>query len=396
MNSEINKTKISWITLLRWIAIIFQVCLIPLALRFGYLEKDKISLYILIPFFLILFNFSFIWKRFKFYQSISLHTIVDLIGFVLLILLTGKLENPFWPLIYLHAGMSAVLIEPKKDYQFLPFLFGSIAIVQAMSFEYYSSIIFILLPQWLIIIAIWFLTRYLGGILLKQQEMIYQLSEKEQKYQKLKSIGLLSSGILHEIGTPLNTIRLKINRLHQKLEHSAYENDIDVMDISLKSIEDVVSKLNQAQFEAENKILEYIDLNSFLTSFISLFKKEFNSLNIHFKTNTSYNVLISLTHFSLVLRSLFINSIEANAKNINIELKPIENFIQISFQDDGEGFSDYIIENFMAPYTSTKGKGRGIGLFNANLSIEAMGGKLKIENNTGALVKILLEKEQDE
>ena len=46
----------------------------------------------------------------------------------------------------------------------------------------------------------------------------------------------------------------------------------------------------------------------------------------------------------------------------------------------------------MAPYTSTKGSGRGIGLFNANLSLESFGGFLSISNENGAKLVITLEK----
>jgi two-component system sensor histidine kinase RegB len=387
---SIIQTKLHWIHRLRWFAVLSQIVVLPFAIRFGYLSKDNILPYILIVLVTIIFNIKRCWNKLSLYKNITFQTIFDLLIFTLLILISSKMENPFWPLIYLHGGMSAFLIEQKKDYQFLPFLFGSIAIVHALSIQYYSSIVFILIPQWLILIAIWFLTRRIASLLMNQHKLIVDLNQKEYKRSKLKSIGLLSSGILHEVGTPLNTIRLKTNRLINKGVENFSARDIEVLDQSLLSIEGVVNQLNQAQYESEQNLTQTVDIYSYLNDLNNNWEKEFQGLSINIKTDTKTKLIsISKVNFSIIMKVIINNAIEAGAETLNFSILIDENVI-IKIKDNGPGFPSLILENFKAPYTSTKGKGRGIGLFNANLSLESMGGSMSIYNENGATIEIEL------
>lgn len=387
---SINNIKLRWIHRLRWIAIVLQFLLLPFAIRFGYLIKENISFYLLVVIVTFIFNIKKIWSRFSLYKNISFQTSFDLIIFTLLILLSSKMENPFWPLIYFHAGMTAFLVEPKKDYQVLPFVFGSIGLVHALSIQYYSSIVFILIPQWLILIAIWFFTRKIAFLLINQHKLISDLNEKEYKQSKLKSIGLLSSGILHEIGTPLNTIRLKTNRLKQKPDKFT-PRDSEILDQSLLAIEKVVDLLNQAQFETEQSITQTVQINTYIRDLKQNWDKEFPNLCISLSgQDECCTVQLSKVNFSIVMKVILNNALEAGAKKVNIKLV-LGDRLKIIIQDDGPGFNDFILQNFKAPYTSTKGQGRGIGLFNANLSLESMGGSLSIQNNDGALITIELQ-----
>lgn len=388
-----KEIKLKWIHTLRWIAILAQLCVLPYALKYGYLNKEKLPIYLLVPAFLTFFNLRSTTKKLlPFTNNISFQVIVDILAFTALILMTGRLENPFWPMIYMHAGMGAVLIEPKKDYQYLPFLVGSMALVQALSFNYYSTIAFVLVPQWVILLAIWFLTRNIGLLLLRQQNLIAKLNNIELKNQKLKSVGLLSSGILHEIGTPLNTVRLKVDRL-KNTDQDFSQKDIEVLDKSLGNIEEILSKLNEAQFESEKNILKEICLVTLLKGQSDRWRKNNPEVSFSLKLpSETASAKVSETNLILVLNSLVTNSIEAKADKLEISLSPLADEIHLEIQDNGAGFSPYVLENFMAPYTSTKGKGRGIGLFNAGLTLESMGGSLKISNRNGALIQLILEK----
>jgi len=389
----IKEIKIKWIFRLRWIAIFLIVLVIPFAIKYHYLHQEDLFKFIFVIFGLVLINLKFFSKFLnKFYQSISAQTIIDITAFTLLILLSGKMENPFWPLIYLHASMGAFLIEPKKDFHFLPFLFGSIAVVHGLSLQYYSSIIFIIIPQWIILIAIWFLTRNIGLLVLRQQQTISRLNEKELITKKIKTLNLLSSGILHEIGTPLNSIRLKTNRAIQKGKEAITDRDIEIMDTSLNSIENVISELNKLQFDNSVSVLEVFDLNEFLNNFVQAKNKQNNNLKLEFTTANKALVNISKLSLNLVLNVIYNNSIEADATTLSLKLEEIDQYFKIIIIDNGPGFSSFILENYMAPYTSTKGSGRGIGLFNANLSLESFGGFLSISNENGAKLVITLEK----
>lgn len=391
MMKGMEKVKLIWTHRLRWFAIFLQLTLIPFAIRYEYLAKKDMPLYLLIVFCLALLNIRKLWRGLALYQSIAFQCIVDITGFIAFILICGRLENPFWPLIYLHAAMGAILIPPKKDYQYLPFLVGGMALTQALSIRHYSSIAFVLIPQWIILLAIWFLTRNIGLLISRQQREIHKLNQKELKGQKLSAIGLLSSGILHEIGTPLNTVRLKVNRM---LKGSLTEQDLFVLEKSLTSAEEVIAKLNQAQMESEENIIQKVELAQFIKESLEHWRQDFPELMIQFEHQAPKDLVkMASANFSLVLGTLLKNSYEAGADKVLIKTDEEADAVALRINDNGPGFAPFVLENFMAPYTSTKGKGRGIGLFNANLNLEAMGAEMTIANNSsGAIVSIKLEK----
>lgn len=392
--TKINSIKLIWIQNLRWIAIAFQFVLIYPAIKFGYLALEQLPLYLITVVALMIFNVAIFWNKIiPIYNKISVQLSIDLIVFTIFILLTGKMENPFWPMLYFHAALAAVLLPPKEDRFFLPVLFGSIALVQYLSVEHYTSFTLILIPQWIVLIAIWFLSRQTSLILEKQRAQINTLNAKELKNQKLKSIASLSSGILHEIGTPLNTIRLKTDRLINKGIESFTHTDIETVDLSLKNIESVVDQLNKAQHESLQEITQNVSLKSYLKGLKTRWEKEYPLIKITIHCTSEQFVSLAKVNFNMVMKIILDNSVEAGSKNIEFFAQEEEEALYLSIQDDGPGFDDFILDNFGAPYTSTKGKGHGIGLYSAGLSLESMGGQLTIANTQkGAKICITLEK----
>jgi two-component system sensor histidine kinase RegB len=386
-----NFIKRLWLQNLRWVAISVQLILIFPAFKFGYLTATNLPFFLATIFILFLFNIILTKsKSFIFKDNITVHLIFDLIIFTTLILLTAKIENPFWPFIYFHAALAAILLPLKNDHYYLPFLFGSISVVHASSLEYYSSVAFILLPQWLVLIAMWFLSRHLSLYLARQNKKIQELSQKEFHAQKLKSLVALSSGILHEMATPLNTIRLKTDRLKSKGLNAFSDQDLSALDSSLTDVENIVNYLNQSQYEVETESMVKFNILEALNQIADRYPQ------IQFKINATSNPLflsVAPVRLKLVLDIIIKNAIEAKASQLIFNFAETENSLEVQISDNGPGFDTFILENFGAPYTTTKGRGHGNGLFSSLLSIEAMGGKMQISNTKqGACVSLTLER----
>ena len=387
---DFEQVKIYWLTRLRWLAIILQSVLLIPAVHVGYVEKQNIPFYLAVTFILVLVNIQKIWTKIRFTNSLTYQLNIDLIAFICLILLSGKMENPFWSLIYIHAGIGAILLRAGHSAYYLPTLILGMLSVHISSYSFHSALLYTIIPQWIILITAWSLTRIIGISLIKQREKLNQLEKQNLKIQKLKSIGALSAGILHEIGTPLNTIRLKTDRLQNRQKYN--EADIQILDKALTQCEETISKLNSAQQEVEGKIIETINISHYLMHLNKKWETEFSGLKIHLETQNDFLCKIAKVNLSIVLNVFLENSLEANATKAFINISKSEDFIILNYNDNGEGFSDFILENFGAPYTSTKGRGRGLGLFSSLISIESMGGSMKISNNNGANIVLEFQK----
>ncbi len=84
-----------------------------------------------------------------------------------------------------------------------------------------------------------------------------------------------------------------------------------------------------------------------------------------------------------IIENLFINSLEAGAAKIDVEIKylPDDGLSAIELVDNGSGlppelFPDAIFEPFM----TTKPKGSGIGLWQVKQLVSSLGGKITAKN----------------
>jgi two-component system sensor histidine kinase RegB len=67
------------------------------------------------------------------------------------------------------------------------------------------------------------------------------------------------------------------------------------------------------------------------------------------------------------------------------------NWLTLSIQDAGPGFSAEILENFAKPYYSTKGRpGSGLGLFLSLNVARTLGGKIDARNLVGGGAEVVI------
>ena len=69
-----------------------------------------------------------------------------------------------------------------------------------------------------------------------------------------------------------------------------------------------------------------------------------------------------------------------------------DRFIDLSFEDNGGGFSDEVLERLFEPYVTTKTRGTGLGLAISIRLAEDLGGGLSVAPNTpkGAVFELRL------
>jgi hypothetical protein len=97
-----------------------------------------------------------------------------------------------------------------------------------------------------------------------------------------------------------------------------------------------------------------------------------------------------MKELSLHILDLIQNSIEANAKNIFLEIKENDNEIMIRIKDDGKGIPKEILEDIKSPFTTTRKTRRiGLGISLFNEIITNCGGELQIMSEPGKGTEII-------
>lgn len=228
------------------------------------------------------------------------------------------------------------------------------------------------------------------------------LKAKNEKIREKDSFIKTSlAAISHDMKTPLTVIntnlsilkpvdsknQARIVKIKGETEKIAAYID-DLMEVSGGFIEDIkLEKIYLADFISNLKIN--------LGLFEDMREEKIEIINEidHFD---KLSINIDKLRFDKALSQLLVNAFEHRKSAVWIELVRKNNQIIITVADDGAGFDEKAIacgKNlfYTDNFGRTSGKGTGMGLFIANSYIDAMGGRLVLENQNGGRAKIYSE-----
>jgi len=215
----------------------------------------------------------------------------------------------------------------------------------------------------------------------KLETLNQNLKNKLIEQDKIASLGLLTTGILHEINNPLSYIQTNTTYLINLLENvDKIENDdiddakealIDI-DTGLNQIKNIASGLKKYIFKRENDELEIVDLIEVIDTVSIISKNEYKyhaKIVLDYDKNLEYNVFGHASKLKQVFLNLIINATHAiiAAENddfglIRICFKLEKNLVIVEVIDNGCGMDEITLSKIFEPFYTTKEKGVGSGL----------------------------------
>lgn len=219
-------------------------------------------------------------------------------------------------------------------------------------------------------------------------------SEQDSHY----AIGRMAAFFAHEIRNPLTSVI----GFSQYLETDpAVKNNPNVANyISIIKEEAIRMEvliqelLNLSKLQLDHDNLSIIDIKNVIEKTVTVYSMKINHKNIHFKLHLKDDIYITgnQNRFERVIINIIQNAIEAmdNKGVIRIELKTENQQAVISIIDNGPGIEPDQLEQIFYPFFTTKDEGTGIGLPICKTIIEAISGRMTIENHSphGVAVKI--------
>jgi signal transduction histidine kinase len=258
-----------------------------------------------------------------------------------------------------------------------------------------------------------------------------------QQSQKLKSIGQLAAGIVHEINTPIQYINDNINYLEtafsdlipvvefvqefvdsaknkkiseemiKKVEAALENTDLDyhrdeiplAMQQSADGAEQIATIVqSMKEFSHPSKDMVLTDINRALENTITISRNEWkdvSDLTCDFDPSLPH-IRCSLSEINQVFLNLIINASHAikevvgsgtnNKGHIHIQTRKKDNWVQISIKDTGTGISTENQRQIFDPFFTTRkiGEGIGQGLFiSYSTIVENLNGKIECDSKLG-------------
>ncbi len=236
----------------------------------------------------------------------------------------------------------------------------------------------------------------------KETEARISALEQLRHTERLATLGRLSSGIAHELGTPLNVVSGRAKLIIE--ENLKIEDIIECSKIIKEQAERMTKLIRQLLDFARRRAPQksWVDLKNLSAQVLQMLKPTAEKQNVMLELLKNKDIpLVSIDPFQIqqVLINLAMNGIQAMPKGGDLEIglhrisachptlnSGIEqNFVAIDVKDEGEGISENNINHLFEPFFTTKnvGEGTGLGLSIAYGIIREHGGWIDVKSKVG-------------
>jgi PAS domain S-box-containing protein len=219
---------------------------------------------------------------------------------------------------------------------------------------------------------------------------VFHYLNTEREAEKLALAGRIAAGIAHEIRNPLTTVRGYLQFLQESVANSVQELFKNLLIPELDRANSIITKFLSITKEHDVKT-ETFPINTFLQEYIQqlLVSESFlNNITIQYNLAPELNhcfVTMNKHELVQVFLNLFQNSLDAKGDkplNIIISSKLVEDYIRITFEDNGVGIPPAIVDYVFDPFFSTKDEGTGLGLSVTRKIIQNHNGSIRVNSSS--------------
>jgi len=254
------------------------------------------------------------------------------------------------------------------------------------------------------------------------RQMVDYLSDTQDQLvqsEKMASLGGLVAGVAHEINTPignglvgmtwLTELSERMNKLYKNKELSE-EEFVDFLDnvekvsksvtVGLSKAADLIKSFKQVAVDQSNEEKRLFFIKDYIDEILLSLNSSFRTKNIDIEINVEDG--ISMTSyagaFSQILTNLILNSLNHGFRDtqlgkITIDANIKDDFLYLSYSDDGHGMSKETIENIYEPFytTSREYGGTGLGMHIVyNIVSTRFNGEIELKSELGEGVDFLI------
>ena len=226
----------------------------------------------------------------------------------------------------------------------------------------------------------------MAGMLEKREEELLQTG-------KLASLGVLISGVAHELGNPLNNISIIAQTylsLYDILGDEEKKNYVSDVYIQSERIKKIVENLLDFSRQKKQELQEH-QLGDIVMRAVALVGNNLKISKVKHHLFLAENlppVFVDASQFEQVLINLFINAIQAMPDGgdlfIDVFKEPDSEYEVVKVRDTGTGIKKEVLPNIFDPFFTTKStKGTGLGLSVSYGIIRQHQGEIAVDSEEG-------------
>lgn len=246
------------------------------------------------------------------------------------------------------------------------------------------------------------------GKLLNLVAVSHDITEKKQlesiaeALNLVENIGFVFSGIRHELGNPVNSIKTALSVLNANIDKWPRAHVVEYLNRALTEVgrvEYLLKTLKSFNMH-ERPTMQSVDLILFVENLLKLIEGDFAQRGVRFSVSLDTN-LNKCKADPQALHQIFLN-LFANAADalkdksdpiIFISISNMGKMVQIKIIDNGAGMDANQQDSVFKPFFTSKVSGTGLGLVIVKKLLAGMKGTISLnsEIDVGTEVSILLE-----
>lgn len=212
-------------------------------------------------------------------------------------------------------------------------------------------------------------------------------------------LGRFSSGLVHDLRSPLMVIRLSLEVIRSSTPPTPQTTEaLNMIDEAVKEANQFLTDLVEIMHDWEPEFAE-VNLASLLSEVsadVDLNRKIVWQFDLGVQPPT---IWCDPTRFRRVLHKLFQNSITAmlGQGNLYVRARQLPEGVVIEVQDSGPGPARAVRETLFEPFVTTKRAGMGLGLAYCQEVVRRHGGSIQLAEPSapGATFRIVLPRKSD-
>ncbi|NOZ63986.1 MAG: PAS domain-containing protein [Caldiserica bacterium] len=240
---------------------------------------------------------------------------------------------------------------------------------------------------------LWFWkTAWAENILFSFLDITEQKQREEDRIwkDKFSSFQYLAAGVAHELGNPLNALKIHadlMERMMNKGEEEKAREHLRVIKEEILRLESIVQDfldvLRPIHLSLSEMRVEEV-IKSTLELFLPAMQEKGVICEIKLSESTP-PLLLDRERLKQALINILNNALHATGRNGKIVVSTGEQkgFVHIVITDDGEGIPASALAHIFEPFFTTREKGMGLGLTITQRIVKAHGGSIEVKSKPG-------------
>jgi PAS domain S-box-containing protein len=216
----------------------------------------------------------------------------------------------------------------------------------------------------------------------------------------MDNLGYIFTGLRHEIGNPLNSLKMSLTVLSKNINTFTQDRVVDFIDRGLDEVTRMEYLLkafkNFSLYDSPE--ITRVSLSDFMSKFVGLIRDDFLQRDIRIVTHqeeASLSVAADTRMLHQVLLNLMTNAADAlvdtPAARIDIHVQKHPPWVQLRVRDNGAGMTAEERSHVFTPFFTTKAKGTGLGMVIVRKMLVKMNAAIRLESEKGMGTTVMID-----